>query len=108
MITEKRAYEAQKGTIRSGARRPRSVHPPSHGKLLNRSVHPRSKSEENVHYGSLLRRFLRDGRSLYFRLVVLLRYRHIRSVVLLRIHRVRYVAFVVPLSFGEFLVTSSS
>ena len=36
-------------TARHGARRPQSVHSPSHGKVLNRSVHPRSKSEENVH-----------------------------------------------------------
>ena len=36
-------------TGRHGARRPRSVHSPSQGKLLNRSVHSRSKSGENVH-----------------------------------------------------------
>ena len=36
-------------TARHGARRPQSVHSPSHGKVLNRSVHPRSKSKENVH-----------------------------------------------------------
>ena len=36
-------------TARHGARRPQSVHSSSHGKVLNRSVHPRSKSEENVH-----------------------------------------------------------
>ena len=36
-------------TARHGARRPQSVHSPSHGKVLNRSVHPRSNSEENVY-----------------------------------------------------------
>ena len=42
--------DAVSGAARRGvSRRPRSVHPPSHGKLLNRSVHPRSESEENVH-----------------------------------------------------------
>ena len=39
-------------TGRHGARRPQSVYSPSHGKPLNRSVHPRSKSEENVHKGT--------------------------------------------------------
>ena len=38
-------------TGRHGARRPQSVRSPSHGKVLNKSVHPRSKSEENVHKG---------------------------------------------------------
>ena len=38
--------------MRHGARRPRSVHSPSHGKLLNRSVDPRSKSEEGTRIGN--------------------------------------------------------